>query len=113
MLRSLGFWALVVLVLVVICDPLVLSAARSRSGRWTCGGDRASAVVVRGFWLVGAETRRVGVELVGERSGGAGFTCPDWPGSSGPCRGAVRRLRPWSGRRKNFLGHACGPGVCG
>ena len=29
-------------------------------------------MVVRGFWLVRAETRRVGVDLVGERSGGAG-----------------------------------------
>ena len=29
-------------------------------------------MVVRGFWLVRAETRRVGVNLVGERSGGAG-----------------------------------------
>ena len=36
------------------------------------GGDRAVAMVVRGFWLVRAETRRVGVNLVGERSGGAG-----------------------------------------
>ena len=105
MLRSLGFWTLWSWWVVVICDPLVLSAARSRSGRWTSGGDRAAAMVVRGFRLVRAETRRVGVELVGERSGGAGFTCPDRPGSSCPCPGAVLRLRPWSGRR-NELG-AC------
>ena len=58
--------------MVVICDPLVLSAARSRSGRWTVEGDRAVAIVVRGFWLVRAETRRGAVKpLVGERSGGA------------------------------------------
>ena len=52
------------------------------------GGDRAVAMVVRGFWLVRAETRRVGVEPVGERSGGAGFTYPDQAGFIGPL--------PWS-----------------
>ena len=72
----------------------------------------SAAMVVRGFRLVRAETRRVGVELVGERSGGAGFTCSDRPGSSGPCRGAVRRLRPWSGRRKNFWGMPVAPDGC-
>ena len=65
------------------------------------GGDRASAMVARGFRLVRAETQGR-VEPVGERSGGADFTCPDRLGSSGPCPGAVRRLRPWSGRRKNL-----------
>ena len=45
-------------------------------------------MVVRGFRLVRAETRRVGVERVGERSGGAGFTYPDQAGFIGPL--------PWS-----------------
>src|SRR6478736_1411958 len=35
----LGVWDLGGPDVVVICDPLVLSAARSRSGRWTRGGD--------------------------------------------------------------------------
>ena len=93
-----------VLGVVMICDPL-----RSFGGpitQWSVGVRMgpSGAMVVRGFWLVRAETRRVGVEAVGERSGGAGFTCPGRLGSSGPCPGAVRRLRPWSGRRNELWG---------
>ena len=70
----------------------------------------SAAMVVRGFRLVRAETRRVGVELVGERSGGAGFTCRI---------GRVHRalaLEPSVdsdlGRAAEMnLGHAVGPGL--
>src|SRR6187551_1200595 len=108
MLRSLGFWTLWSWWVVVICDPLVLSAARSRSGRWTSGGDRAQR------WWCG------GSGWSGQRLGGSGW---NWWGSAAeervsPARiGRVHRalaLEPSVdsdlGRAaERTSGHACGP----